>query len=95
MTETAQKDTVFEFAIAYGWSAPSILEQLEAFGIEGVSIKKITTWQKAADGILSCAMNDFMTDSEAMKTRNRMARKIEAYLVENKHLVAAEDTPNA
>ena len=84
-----EEDTVWHFALSFGWSAPSILEQLEAFGIEDVSIKKITTWQKAADGILSCVMNDFMTDSEAMKTRNRMARKIESYLVENKHITAA------
>ena len=82
---------VFEFGLAFGWSAPSIKEQIEAFGPTDVDAKEIEQWQKDADAILRCALRGIITPGLAMKARNKMARDVEKYLVEKGHFVAATE----
>ena len=80
----------FRFGLAFGWGADPIQDQIEAFGITTVDADTIEHWQKDADAILRCVMRDCLTDSESMKARNRLTRKIEKWLRKNAHIRGAE-----
>lgn len=85
----------FRFRLEFGWGADPIQDQLEAFGVSSVDAETIEHWQKDADAILRCVMRDCLTDSQGMRARNRLTRKIEKYLLEHKHIMrATEDAPN-
>lgn len=81
---------VFEFQLAYGWSADPIKDQIEAFGPTDVDPDMIEHWQKDADAILRCAMRSLIPDGQIMKARNKLAREVEKYLVEKGHFILAE-----
>lgn len=80
----------FRFYIEYGWGAPQISEQFEKF--DGLAIppeEEVERWQKIADALLMISLHGVIPASQIQKGRNKLARRIEDWLVKNKYIVVA------
>ena len=84
-------EDVFEFTLAFGWSAPKIGAQLIALGISDVPEVRVVHMQQDADAILRCVRRGLITPSVAMKARNRMTRNIEKWLFGEGYIAVAEN----
>lgn len=84
----------FQFQLAFGWAAPSILHQLSEYGLcmdDGLKeyAQKI---QKFADAISLLTIGGPMRASEAKRLRNAIARDCEKWLVEHGYAEPAEQS---
>lgn len=86
----------FQFFIEYGWGAPPIKGQFEKFdGLKTPPDDEVENWQKDADAILRVSMRSLLPPNQIEKARNKLARKIEKWLLDNDYIVHAEDKTDA
>ncbi|MEL6172753.1 MAG: hypothetical protein AAFR02_12200 [Pseudomonadota bacterium] len=83
---------IFQFHVEYGWSAPLIKDQFEKFdGLETPPDKEVERWQKIADALLMVSLHSIIPRSQVQAGRNKLAGRIEKWLVDNEYIVKAEE----
>ena len=76
----------FHFQVQYGWGAPSIADQMTAFGVEGFDAGP---WQRHADAILRLSLHSLITPSQAKAARDKLMKKLLKHLLDEKLMVPA------
>lgn len=81
----------FKFYVEYGWGAPKIKDQFSKFdGLQTPPEKEVERWQKIADALLTVSLHSVIPPSQVEKGRNKLARRIEKWIVDNEYVVKAE-----